>query len=402
MTAKLPDPNLRYQQDLSTAISRRRLLIGTALVAAIIATIFPFVVRSASAESVLAMHIEEQTSWVQNFNPFDLGGRRQSTMDFVYEPLVIFNDYDGGKPIFRLATGYKFSDDLKSITYTLRDGVKWSDGQPLTSADMKYTLDLMLKNKAVDIVGVSESVASVEAPSPTEVKITLKDVDTHFPESMADFPVVPEHIWKSVGNPATFVDPSPVGTGPTKLGSFTPQGFTLVKNPSYWQASQMQVPKVFFPVYTSNTSALSALFSGHIDWTGNYIPGLQHSFISTNPEFHHHWEAPGGTNSLVPNLNKWPTNQLPVRQAISAAINRQLLASEGESGLENPVLNATGLTPQLFDAWSGPVASMTVSATGSAAAAQQILQKAGYTKGSDGFLPRQTTQSSGQPIQSAG
>src|SRR4029079_10818345 len=146
-------------------------------------------VAPALAESVLTMHIEEQTSWVQNFNPFDLGGRRQSTMDFVYEPLVIFNDYDGGKPIFRLATGYKFSDDLKSITYTLRDGVKWSDGQPLSSADMKYTLELMLKNKAVDTVGVGESVASVEAPSPTEVKINLKDVDTHFPESMADFPV---------------------------------------------------------------------------------------------------------------------------------------------------------------------------------------------------------------------
>ena len=101
-------------------------------------------IAPALAESVLTMHIEEQTSWVQNFNPFDLGGRRQSTMDFVYEPLVIFNDYDSGKPIYRLATGYKFSDDLKSITYTLRDGVKWSDGQPLTSADMKYTLELML------------------------------------------------------------------------------------------------------------------------------------------------------------------------------------------------------------------------------------------------------------------
>src|SRR5262245_33847457 len=133
---------------------------------------------AAAAESVLTMHIEEQTSWVQNFNPFDLGGRRQSTMDFVYEPLVIFNDYDGGKPIYRLATAYKFSDDLKSITYTLRDGVKWSDGQPLTSEDMKFTLELMLKNPAVDTVGVGESVASVEAPSPTEVKINLKDVDT--------------------------------------------------------------------------------------------------------------------------------------------------------------------------------------------------------------------------------
>jgi peptide/nickel transport system substrate-binding protein len=90
----------------------------------------------------------------------------------------------------------------------------------------------------------------------------------------------------------------------------------------------------------------------------------------------------------MPNLNKWPTNQLPVRQAISAAINRNLLASEGESGLESPVLNATGLTPQLYDAWSGPVASMTVSGTGSAAAAKQILQKAGYTMGSNGFFAK--------------
>src|SRR5580704_18214452 len=55
-------------------------------------------------------------------------------------------------------------------------------------------------------------------------------------------------------------------------------------------------------------------------------PGRQKSFVNTNPNFHHYWEAPGGTNSLIPNLNKWPTNQLAVRQAISAAINRQLLA----------------------------------------------------------------------------
>jgi peptide/nickel transport system substrate-binding protein len=90
----------------------------------------------------------------------------------------------------------------------------------------------------------------------------------------------------------------------------------------------------------------------------------------------------------MPNLNKWPTNQLPVRQAISAAINRTLIASEGEAGLENPVLNATGLTLPTFGAWSGPVANMTVSATGSASAAKAILQKAGYTLGSNGFFSK--------------
>ena len=134
--------------------------------------------------------------------------------------------------------------------------------------------------------------------------------------------ILPQSVWGSISNPATFTDADPIGTGPYTLGSFTPQGFTLVKNPNYWQASKVQVPKVYFPVYTSNTGALSALFAGQIDWTGNYIPSLQRDFVDTNPADHHYWEAAGSSNALWPNLNVWPTNQLPVRQAIDLAINR--------------------------------------------------------------------------------
>ncbi len=180
----------------------------------------------------------------------------------------------------------------------------------------------------------------------------------------------------------------PRRTGPFKLSSFTPQGFTLAKNPGYWQASQLKVEKVYFPVYTSNTGALSALFGGQIDWTGNFIPGLKEKFVNTNPKFHHYWEAPGGTNSLMPNLTKWPTNQLPVRKAISLAINRTLIATEGEASLENPVLNATGLTLPTFAAWSGPVKNMTVSPTAQPAAAKAVLKAAGYTLNSNGFFEK--------------
>jgi len=81
----------------------------------------------------------------------------------------------------------------------------------------------------------------------------------------------------------------------------------------------------------------------------------------------------------MPNLHQWPTNQLAVRQAISAAVNRTVLADEGEAGLENPVLNATGLTLPTFAAWSGPVKSLTNSATGNPAQARSILKGAGYT-----------------------
>ena len=117
------------------------------------------------------------------------------------------------------------------------------------------------------------------------------------------------------------------------------------------------MPKVYFPVYTSNTGALSALFSGQIDWTGNYIPGLQKDFVDTNPAYHHFWEAAGSSNALWPNLNKWPTNQLAVRKAIDLAINRTVIGAEGESGLETPVINASGLTLPTYQAWGGPVAA---------------------------------------------
>ena len=333
------------------------------------------------------MESSPESTITQTFNPFVPTGAPwgMGATGLIYEPLIQFNLAAPPKYYPWLATSYAWSNGGKTLTFAIRQGVKWSDGQPFTPADVVFTFNMLKANAAVNLNGVKYDGVSA---SGNNVVLTFATPQFTNLQSIAGTAMVPEHIWKSVSNPATFADASPVGTGPMKLGSFTPQGFTLIKNTSYWQASQVQVPKVYFPVYTSNTSALSALYSGQIDWTGNYIPGLQHSFVSTNPEFHHHWEAPGGTNSLVPNLNKWPTNQLPVRQAISAAINRQLLASEGESGLESPVLNATGLTPQLYDAWSGPVASMTISGTADPAAAQQILQKAGYTKGSNGFFQK--------------
>jgi peptide/nickel transport system substrate-binding protein len=333
------------------------------------------------------MESSPESTITQTFNPFVPTGAPwgMGATGLIYEPLIQFNLAAPPKYTPWLATSYAWSNGGKTLTFAIRQGVKWNDGQPFTPDDVAFTFNMLKNDAAVNLNGVKYGGISV---SGNNVVLTFATPQFTNLQSIAGTGMVPKHIWSSQAKPESFADPNPVGTGPFKLGSFTPQGFTLVKNPGYWQASQLKVPKVFFPVYTSNTSALSALFAGQIDWTGNFIPGLQKSFVQPNPQFHHYWEAPGGTNSLVPNLNKWPTNQLAVRQAISAAINRQVLATEGEAGLENPVLNSTGLTSPLFDAWGGPVSGMQVSPTGSAAAAQQILQKAGYTKGSDGIFAK--------------
>jgi len=335
----------------------------------------------------LVMESSPESTITQAFNPYvaTQAAYGMGATGLIYEPLIQFNLVAPPKYYPWLATSYAWSNGGKTITFAIRQGVKWNDGQALTPADVAFTFNLMKANASINLNGLKISNVTT---SGNNVALTFATPQFTNLQSIAGTAIVPQHIWSKAGNPATFADPNPVGTGPFKLGSFTPQGFTLVKNPTYWQASSVKVPKVYFPVYTSNTGALNALFSGQIDWTGNFIPGLQKNFVNTNPNFHHYWEAPGGTNSLIPNLNKWPTNQLPVRQAISAAINRNLLASEGEAGLENPVLNATGLTTPLYNAWSAPVANMTVSPTGSAAAAKQILQKAGYTMGSNGFFQK--------------
>ncbi|MGO8654353.1 ABC transporter substrate-binding protein, partial [Rhizobium ruizarguesonis] len=100
---------------------------------------------SAVAQTILTVNIEPATTWVRNFNPFNQTSSRQSTLDFIYEPLVVFNRFDSNKPVYRLAESFKLSDDLKSIECKLRPNLKWSDGKPLTAADVKFTYDYLKK-----------------------------------------------------------------------------------------------------------------------------------------------------------------------------------------------------------------------------------------------------------------
>jgi peptide/nickel transport system substrate-binding protein len=340
-----------------------------------------------SASGTLTMESSPESTITQAFNPFVATQAifGMGADGLIYEPLLQFDIAAPPKYYPWLATSYQWSNGGKSVTFTIRPGVKFNNGTPMTPADVAFTYNLVKNNKAINLAGLAISSVST---SGNTVTLTFPAAQYTNLQSIAGVPILPQSIWSKVGNPATYADPNPVGTGPYKLKTFTPQGFTLTKNTGYWQASLAKVGNVYFPVYTSNTGALSALFNDQIDWTGNFIPGLQKDFVAKAPAYHHFWEAPGSTNAFIPNLNKWPTNQLAVRKAISLAVNRTVLATEGEAGLENPVLNATGITLPTYSAWSGPVASQTVSATGNAAGAQAVLKAAGYTKGSNGFFQK--------------
>jgi peptide/nickel transport system substrate-binding protein len=340
---------------------------------------------STTNSNTLVMESSPETTITQDFNPFvsTVAPQGMGATGLIYEPLLQFNLANPPQYYPWLATSYTWGNGGKSITFAIRQGVKWNDGKPMTPADVVFTYNMVKKFPATNLAGLP--ITSVSS-SGNNVTVNFSSAQYLDLQQVAGVPILPQSVWGSVSNPTTFTDSKPVGTGPYVLKTFTSQGFTLTKNPSYWQASMVKIQNVFFPVYTSNTGALTALYSGKIDWTGNFIPGLQKDFVSTAPKYHHFWEAPGSTNALMPNLNKWPTNQLPVRQAISLAVNRNLLASEGEAGLENPITNTSGITLPTFQAWAGPAASDTVSGAGSAAQAEQVLTKAGYKKDSSGYF----------------
>ncbi|HMD25792.1 MAG TPA: ABC transporter substrate-binding protein, partial [Streptosporangiaceae bacterium] len=341
---------------------------------------------AATTGKTLVMESSPETTITQAFNPFvpTQSAYGMGATGLIYEPLIQF---DLASPTISypwLATSYAWSNGDKTITFTIRQGVKWNNGTALTPADVAFTFDLVKANAAINSGGLTISSVST---SGNTVTLTFPTSQYTNLEQIAGQAIVPKSQWNGV-NPGTFTDANPVGTGPYMLGSFTPQGFILKKNPYYWQPADVQVPTVDFPAYTSNTGALNALFDNQIDWTGNYIPGLQKNFVATDPAHHNYWEAAGGDESLEPNLTKWPTNQLAVRQAMSLAVNRSLLASEGEAGLASPITESGGLTLPTFQAWAGPVSSATMPSTSNVAAAEQVLTKAGFTKGSNGFFEK--------------
>ncbi len=121
---------------------------------------------AAENKTVLTMVAQQETAWVKNFNPFLQAGLLHTTRHFIYEPLVIFNDMQGGKPVYRLATNYAFSDDLKSVTFDLRDGVKWSDGEAFDADDIIFSFNLVKANKALDERSIWTQIKSVEKLAP--------------------------------------------------------------------------------------------------------------------------------------------------------------------------------------------------------------------------------------------
>lgn len=322
----------------------------------------------------------------QFFNPFfnTNGGSDFGTQGLLYETLYFTNLYNGQTTPW-LASSYSYSSDLTQLTFTLRSGVKWNDGQPFTSQDVLFTFNLMKQNPTLDQNSVWSVLKSVNAPDNSTIVFTLQHADSTALFRLGNLIfIVPQHIWQSVsGDPSKFGnDSKPVGTGPYVLSHYDPNLITYTRNPTYW-GTKPAVQTVQVPSIKDNTTAITDMINGTLDWEGTgWSPNLDPSYVGKDPQHNHEWFAASNTVMLYLNLDKAPFNNLLVRKAISAAINRDQLP-QGVAEYAK-VASPTGIIVPTLNSWIAPQ-YQNMPFQYSTAQADAYLQQAGFTKGSDGF-----------------
>lgn len=325
-----------------------------------------------------------QGSWPDNFNPFSASAL-WGTNGFVYEPLLQVVQLTG-KTIPWLATSYRWSDRGRVLTMQLRKGVRYTNGDPFTSADVVYTFDLMKKDPALDTQAVWTFLKSVKADGPNAVAFTLTKPDVSGLYYLGNVEPVPAAVWSKVKNPATFANPSPVATGPFTVKTFSPQEYVLTRNANYWQKGKPYVQNLAFPAYSSNTSVDLALAQGKVDWAALFAPNIKQTFVNPSPATHHYFFPQGAPVVLYINNAVYPFNSAAVRQALSMAINRKQVSSIGEYGYEQAA-NVLGVPPlQTSYANKAVVKQANALSAYNPSKALAVLTKLGFHKNAQGQL----------------
>jgi peptide/nickel transport system substrate-binding protein len=347
---------------------------------------------STSAKNVVTISNENGALWTCGFNPF-LGSDQLLSVGFVYEPLVYINPLQNGATTPMLATSWTWGAGNKSITFTIRKGVKFSDGTPMTAADVVYTFNLIKKYAALDLTGVWSVLSSVSQTASGQVAMTFKTAAVPYFYYIADeTPIVPAHIWSKIANPVAYADSRPVGTGPYVVNPCSNANITYTANVHYWQPGEPHITKVEYPAFTSNTTANDQLATGQAQWGSQYIPAIQSFYTAKSPAFHY-WFPPTVNVSLVPNLTDPLLANVNVREAMSYAIDRAKVSAIGESGYEPPA-NQAGIVTPTFSSWLDTTLTGKYNYGYSPAKAKQILTSAGFKPGSDGIM----TNSKGQKL----
>ncbi|WP_188187225.1 ABC transporter substrate-binding protein [Nonomuraea sp. SYSU D8015] len=328
-----------------------------------------------------------------NYNPIREWDSAVGTKGLVYETLFHY-DTTAAKLTPWLAESGSWTDD-STYQVKLRQGVKWSDGQPLTAKDVVFSFELG-KMETIPYHNLWTWLKSVEAVDDQTVKFTFSKANyQQWDFNLYSRSIVPEHIWKGRSEKEVLdgVNENPVGTGAYKFISKDQDRVVLQRRDDWWGKTALNMepkPRYIVDIATpSNEVALAMLMQKNLDLSNNFLPGVANlvkgnfglTTYYTEPPYH----LSANTAWLVPNNTKKPMDDPAFRKALASSIDVGKIVESVYGNLVK-ASSPTGLLPQ----WEQFVDQNVVSKSGftfDAANAKKLLADAGYkdTDG-DGFV----------------
>lgn len=386
-------PLTRFWRFLISSVVLASLLAAGGSGSVLVASAFPAPSPShVKAGGTVVIDNVSGSLWTCGFNPYG-SSTGMLAAGILYEPLIYVNPLNNAQQPW-LATGYTWSSGNRRLTFTMRRGVTWSDGKPLTAADVVFTFKLMKKFGGLDLQAVWTVLSGVTQRG-NQVIFSFKQPAVPFFYYIADQNyILPQHIWSKIKDPVAYTDRKPVGSGPFLLKQCSPQDIIYTRNPHYWQKGKPYISEVRYPAFMDNQPGNLFLSQGKANWGGQYVPNVQSYYLNRDPKNRHLWYPPAGADIfLYLNQTVYPLNIRAVRQAISYGIDRSLVSRLGVYGYLPPA-DQTGIILPTWQSWYDRSAASKYDYRYNPQKAMALLTSAGFKRGSNGMFQTK----SGKPL----
>ncbi|MDQ7880205.1 ABC transporter substrate-binding protein [Microbacterium sp. QXD-8] len=338
-----------------------------------------------SAGAALTIAKPDGAITTESNNPYlgDSSASKYAYGKVIFESLALVNPTGDLGTTPWLAESVTWNEDYTQLTAVARSGVKWSDGEDFTADDIAFSFNQVLDGKLNDTNALDIKSVSVDGDT---VTIDFNSSKYTQQARVLHFQIVPEHIWSEIEDPNT--DPltgegQVVGTGPYVLDSWTTESVTLTANPDYW-GGELAVPELHYVSYGDNAALTTALATGEADWAQAFIPQIEDSYLSADPDNKFLASPTAGAGTLFMNLQTKPFNDPALRQALAWTIDRQAYVDIAREGASEVVWSVTGLGTLLDDEILPEYADQNYSVDVDKARA--ILTDAGYTWDGDALI----------------
>ncbi|MER6119896.1 ABC transporter substrate-binding protein [Streptomyces sp. NPDC001743] len=333
--------------------------------------------KGGSASGVLTLGKPDGPQ-TNNSNPF-LATSAGATLGYrymIYEPLAMTRQIrPAEKADPWLATNWAWDLNFTKVTFTLNDKAKWADGKPLTAEDVAFTFNLLKKHPALNGNGIAFGGVEVRGK---KVVLTFEDSQYVNQNKIINQFIVPKHIWEGVKDPETWPNRTPVGSGPYKLKTFTPQTTTLTATPTYWKG-ETKVKELRYSTYNDNSAATTALASGKLEWSFVFMPNYKQLYVAKDPKNHKLWFPSGlGIHGLWFNTARKPFDNPALRKAMAMVVDRNAIYVQAEATLYPEITNPTGIPLPAGESFLAPEYKSATTKP-DVEGAKKILEKAGFT-----------------------